>query len=260
MAADLERFLALVKRELACDEAQVTDAPAGGSLPDPADALVIAAQLPDGRMVRARFGAPPVDAEAKARRLDMLISTFDDLIEEVPERRSSRPPVASSLHDELSAVCARSVALNAVVIDANSPIIWGAAHRRGLVSRSPDDSAIVGVEEPANDGSPLESRILLASRRALRVVRGWEDLAALRRGKRLRRIEREGPSPLVAHSFAGIYVLLLVFDAAFDELRAERSALEALPRIERLVLALPPLDPEPSHGAGAMAVKRPPKR
>jgi hypothetical protein len=190
----------------------------------------------------------------------MLVATFDELFDDVSAERRSRAPVATSLHDELVAICSRSGALNAIVVDANSPIIWGAALRRGLVPRSADDSAVVGIEEPANDGSPLESRTLLSSRHALGVVRGWEDLAALRRGKRLRRVERGGQSPLLAHSFAGIYVLILVFDAAFDELRAERAVLEALPRIERLVLALPPLDPPPSEGAGAMAIRKPQKR
>jgi hypothetical protein len=47
-------------------------------------------------------------------------------------------------------------------------------------------------------------------------------------------------------AFAGIYLLVLVFDAPFSELRAQRSVGQALPRIERLVLRLPPVDPRPS--------------
>jgi hypothetical protein len=60
----------------------------------------------------------------------------------------------------------------------------------------------------------------------------------------------------VAHSFAGIYLLVLIFDAPFDELRAERAVLDALGRIERLVLALPPHDPDPTEGAGVVAMRR----
>jgi hypothetical protein len=55
--------------------------------------------------------------------------------------------------------------------------------------------------------------------------------------------------------------LTLVFAAAFDELRAERAVLESLPRIERLVLALPPLNPEPPRqGAGVVSMRRPRRR
>ena len=252
MADDLERFLALVKRELGCDDAQVVDRPGEGE-----DARVLLAALPDGRVLAARFAEPPVDAEARRRRLVTLVSTFDDLFADTIESRRSRPPVASSLHDELSALCARAVALNALVVDANSPIVWGAAHPEGLTPRSPDDSAVMGIGGQEKDRPDEESQVLGASRRVLRAVRGWEDLAALRRGRRLRRVDREGDAPLLAHSFAGIYVLVLAFAAAFDELRAERAILDALPRVERLVLALPPLDPEPSQGGGAVALRRP---
>jgi hypothetical protein len=52
----------------------------------------------------------------------------------------------------------------------------------------------------------------------------------------------------------------MVFDGEFDELRAERAAQESLPRIERLVLALPPLDPDPQPVGGVAALRRPRRR
>jgi hypothetical protein len=253
---ELDRFLALVRRELGCEDARVLDAGDEGGR----EANALEARLPDGRLVSARFAEVPPDFEAKLRRLEMLVSTFDAVIDESQTTRRSRPPVTSSLHDELVALCTRSSALNAVVIDANSPIIWGAAQAAGLAIGSPDDSAELHVQQAANDGERYDARTLAASRRAVEIVRSWEDLTALRKGKRLRRIEREGDVPLVAHSFAGIYVLVLAFAGAFDELRAERAVLEALPRIERLVLALPPHDPAPLQGAGAVALRRPRKR
>ena len=260
MAEGLERFLALVKRELGCGDAQVVEP--GGEAGEGSDGRVLLARLPDGRVVLARYQEPPPDAEVRLRRLEMLVSTFDAMFaDETRPVRRSRPPVTSSLHDELSAICARAASVNAIVIDANSPVIWGAAHPEGLAAPSPEDSAELGIEPPANDGTDGKSPVVLASRRAVRVARGWEDLAALRRGKRLRRVEREGETPLLAHSFAGIYVLVLAYGAGFDELRAERAVLEALPRIERLVLALPPLNPPPpTEGAGVVALRRPRRR
>ena len=82
------------------------------------------------------------------------------------------------------------------------------------------------------------------------------ELAALRKGKHVRSVARDAEVPFVAHSFAGIYLLVLVFAAPFDELRAERAVVEWLPRIERLVLALPPLDPAPKDGGGVVAIRR----
>ena len=98
----------------------------------------------------------------------------------------------------------------------------------------------------------VDPSIAVVSRRALYIVRGLPDLAALRKGKHLRHADSAGDVPFVVHSFAGIYLLVLVFDAPLDELRAERAIIEALPRIERLVLALPPLEPPPYGGVVAL--------
>ena len=99
------------------------------------------------------------------------------------------------------------------------------------------------------------------SKRALFAVRAMPELAALRKGKHVRHLGSAGDARFVAHSFAGIYLLVVVFDGAFDELRAERVVLEGLPRVERLVLALPPLDPQPpTTEAGVIALRRPRRR
>jgi hypothetical protein len=75
----------------------------------------------------------------------------------------------------------------------------------------------------------------------------------------LRHVSREGSSYLVL-SFSSIYLLCMVFDGDFDELRAERAAHESLPRIERLVQALPPLDPDPQPMGEVVALRRPRQR
>lgn len=257
MPTDLERLRNLVTRELGAADARFL--PAGERPRD--DDHHVSCRLADGRGVEARFENAPPDREAKQRRLEMLAGTFDTVVDDEPDSRRPRPPVAVALHEELVAICARTGALNALVIDANSPVVWGAAFPDGAVSQSPLASSPRMTEAPANDEGLAESGSALLSRRAVAAVRLWPELSALRRGKHMRKIERgdeggDGAVSLLAHSFASIYIVLVVFDAPFDELRAERSVVESLPRIERLVMALPPLDPDPNE-AGAVALRRP---
>ena len=275
MQADLDRLLALVRRELGAEEVHVVDAAAdapdasagagaagnaGVAAAEP-DATTVRCHLADGRAIVARFAAPPPDREAKQRRLEILTSTFDAVVEDAVHGRRSRPPVTSSLHDELAALCARAAAVNVIVIDANSPVVWGAAYPDGVVAQPPFASSPRMAEAPANDEGERAGGKVVASRRAVQAVRALPELAAMRKGKHVRHVERDANVAFVAHSFASIYVLVLVYDAPFDELRTERALLDSLPRIERLVLALPPLDPPPPfEGAGAVAIRRPRRR
>lgn len=299
MQLDVERFLALVCRELGAEEAHIRDA--SDPTPDNTDPCELRWSMPDGRSVVARFAMAPADREARQRRLEMLAGTFDtvwdkDADDARPPR--SRPPAARSLREELQALCERAGAINAVVVDANSPVVWGAAHPEGLTE--PEAPQTVAVVEPVSLVAPepitavshaspvvpvppvssaalvgtsdIESeyerddtrdgpvsptaRAAAASRIAVQVVRAMTDGAASRKGKHVRHVERSGEAPFVAHSFAGIYLLVVVYETLFDELRAERTIVEALPRIERLVLALPPLDPSPTKGAGVVSMRR----
>ena len=59
----------------------------------------------------------------------------------------------------------------------------------------------------------------------------------------------------LARPFAAIYRLVLVFDGDFSELHAEGRLIRALPAIERLVLALPPVDP-PRGAARVIPLRR----
>jgi hypothetical protein len=255
---DVDRFLALVCRELGAEEAQLLD-PDQTAVAAADDGRELRCPMVDGRSVVVRFGVAPADLEAKQRRLEILTSTFDAVVEESssPERKS-RPPVARSLQAELETLCARAAAINAFVIDANSPVVWGAARPDRVVVRLPLPS------NPPNAQVPPESqgdvRVALASRRALQAVRALPEIAALHKGKHVRHLRSSGEPPLLARSFAGIYLLVVVFEGPFDELRAERATLESLPRIERFVLALPPLDPSPDTGAGVVAMRRPRRR
>ena len=212
----------------------------------------------DGRIVVARWLEPLVDRDAKLRRLEILASTFDAAGGE-PHGPPSRPPASLSLRVELQALCDRAAAINAMVIDANSPILWGAARGRDIVPQA----WAASPPPPEAEGAPSadEARLAEVSRAALEAVRGLVELTGIRKGKRVRHVERDGAAPFLVHSCAGIYLLTLVFADAFDELRAERAVLESLLRIERLVLALPPLDPDPPRkGAGVISMRRPRRR
>ena len=326
-----ERFLSLVQRELVADDVRLLDA--GESPPDATN--VVLAKLRDGRHVVASFGAAPAaPAERKVleRRLAMLASTFADALEAEPtsERGRSRPPVSMSLHEELKALAQRSRAVDVVVIDCDSPVVWGCASiaarpraRNAMLLRDVSDRELSAHDEPsapagglhavpaADDSGPLQdptapignlrmapppaesSQAVVATaresglhdghgtdfdhelahghdyltdaeepeptRRAIALIRALPSLTMLHKGKHVREISREGASYLVL-SFSSIYLLCLVFEGDFDELRAERAAQESLPRVERLVAALPPLDPEPQATGGVVALRRPRRR
>jgi hypothetical protein len=212
--------------------------------------------MADGRGITTHFTSPPPDREAKQRRLEMLVSTFGAVVDEATHGRKSRANATHSLPDELAAFCARAAAINAVVIDANSPVVWGAAQPQGVIVLRPRSSSpgITLTGAPVEEEREPEPRPAILSRRALHIVRSLPELTELRKGRHLHYVDRQGDVPLLAQSFAGIYVLVVVFDGPFDEIRAERAIVEALPRIERLVMALPPLDPAPQ--AGVVALRR----
>ncbi len=259
---DLDRFVALVARELDAHEVRVL-APAEASSPLDDESRELRALTADGRTVAAKWREPLLDAvdrEAKQRRLEMLASTFDAR-DEASHGPASRPPASLSLRVELQSLCDRAAAINALVIDANSPILWGAAWGRDIVPEAWAASSPPADAEGAPAPSVDEARLAEVSRQALQAVRGLVELPAIRKGKRVRHVERNGAAPFLVHSCAGIYLLTLVFTDSFDELRAERAVLESLSRIERLVLALPPLNPDPPRkGAGVVSMRRPRRR
>lgn len=286
MARDPERFIALVCRELGAESARVIEPdPRGEAEESPGDApaeagtaagagedgKVLRCPMGEGRTVEALFAEPPADRDAKKQRLEMLVAAFDavavedysTLLEEHPKKRthpSAHPSPGSMLRLELEGLCSRAGALNVIVVDANSPVVWGAAHPTGIVEVPPLPSSpnLAGVVAAAEEGGQTDPAVASASRKALRAVRAVPEIAALRKGKPLRFVQRSGDAPLVAHAFASIYLLVVVFEPnqMFDELRAERAIVHSLPTVERLVMALPPHEPEPTQGAGVIAMRR----
>jgi hypothetical protein len=264
-----DRFVSLVKRELAADDVRLL---VHAEVPPETDNVVVA-RLPDGRHVVASFPEEPRDRVALERRLGILAGTFAEaLATPASERTRARPPIPSSLHEELKALGVRASARDVVVIDGESPVVWGYASvaakprlRDDLVLRevpelpSPEESGPLQDLAPPAESSPMASlddeEEPAITRRVIAAVRRLPELAQLPKGRHLRHVSQESPAYLVL-SFSGIYLLCLAFEGEFDELRAERAAHDSLPRIERLVLALPPLDPGPEPMGGVVTFRR----
>jgi hypothetical protein len=293
------RLAAILQRELGATSVSFAR---GGEEPAPSD-TTLACAAPNGTWIVAHFDQAPPDREARSRRLEMIVASFADLLEAPPgEQARHHKPAAPmrSLAGELTALTGRAGALAALVVDARSPVIWGASD----VLDGPDDAgeetsiarlyrkaAHAGlrfttlVSEPVLDteGDPDEPDLTLSTseieaagggvlsaeeraelwrrvllvRNALSAVRALPQVVGLHKGEHLHESVRAPELSYVVRSFATIYMLLVVFERPFDELRAERAVTHALPTIERLVLALPPMDPGPPvAGAGVMRIRR----
>ncbi len=265
----LDRLISLVRRELGAVDVRVLE----GALPAVAAPNVLHARLKDGRTLAVAFDSAPAAREALVRRLDMLVLTFaQSLDEDAAGRREPRASAVQSLREELRALAARAQAEDAVVIDATSPVVWGSAlvtppvhHALGSLVEVSRHQLVDATRKPegdpfADDDTPEPPVTSTLTARAVTEVRALAALAEIPKGRHLTHAVATAGFGCVARSFAGIYVLIVVYEAPFDELRAERSIAESLPRIERLVLALPPLDPRPAPNAGVMAIRRPRRR
>ncbi len=253
----------------------------------PSDSVLVA-PLGEQTDVVVRFREPPTDIDARRRRLDMLAAAFATAIEGAGSGAARRPqPGRRSLRRELEALAARADAIDAIVIDAHSPIVWGAAgpiaspmanviplnaeakervdriqeSHRDLIAALDAHAANDDDDEPdRSSATPPPVAPSKLSTRAVAEIRALPATTMLHRGGHLAFNSRGETYGVVARSFAAIYVLILVFDKVFDEIRAERALKEGLPLIERLVLALPPMDPEPAPKAGVVALRRPRRR
>jgi hypothetical protein len=270
--ATLDRLLAIAKRDLEARDIWIEDEDDARTRTT-RDA--IEAELPDGRRIVAELAAECTDREARLRRLDMLVETFRELLDPARPITGSRPPPAQSLHEALDILATRAAAVDALVIDARSPLVWASSGEqpRAEAARGPVPNNVVELH-PQHDRksspppAPPTSETMRATtaskpddaredriERAIAAVRGLPETMQLHKGAHLHRAERGDEFGWLARSFASIYALVLVFDQAFDELRAERAVAQSLPIIERLVTALPPIDPTPT--ARSAALRRP---
>ena len=277
----LSRFLELVRREMSAEDVSVVSR---GTATKGAATLVVL--LGEAEELVVRFDVTPEDADARTRRLEMLVNAFATALEAgAGEGGAAKSPRATprSLRDELRTLATRAGAVDALVIDAHSPIVWGAVLG---VRTQPEGAKVIPLTRNArervdkiqdshrdliaaldladdDDDETDDGRISAAppevtsplSERADAEVRALPVVNALHRGAHLAQAVRKDDYGWIARSFAAIYVLVLVYDRAFDELRAERALREGLPIIERLVLALPPMDPDPEPMGGVVAIR-----
>ncbi|HEX6276035.1 MAG TPA: hypothetical protein VFZ53_23505 [Polyangiaceae bacterium] len=223
MDARLERLLGLVKQELGANDARIE---LGGE--PPKDAHLVAAPFGDPSLrVVAVFSAPVAEREAAERRLAALVSGFRDTAEQsaaslaglsLPEN-SAR----TRLDIELTHLATRAGAVRALVFDLSSPVIWGASLLDGGDAAGANRDLHAWVSELRSDRAE-ELRSAYGHVVRLTLADGAECLA---------------------RAFAGIYVLSLAFRDALSEPVAVGAMLHAAEAVERLVLALPPIDPEP---------------
>jgi hypothetical protein len=129
-----------------------------------------------------------------------------------------------------------------------------AAGLQGVALRTVQDE-LETLRELAEEGGLTAAARRLRSARALLEIR---ERAA--RERELVRSELRGPEiQCFAHSIAGQYQLVLVFDETYSPLHAEGNVQRALPHIERLLLSLPPVDPMSGGARGAKVIRLPRK-
>lgn len=88
----------------------------------------------------------------------------------------------------------------------------------------------------------------LLAMRAVAAVRRAIEAGPGGRAGHLKLVQRNDRFGYFARGFASIYAIILVYEGRFSELHAEAALLQALPLVERLVLALPSTDPPPAGG------------
>lgn len=264
---ELVRFLSLAKRELGAEEVRVEVSTNQHEHDAPVETEAVLS-LPSGFRLLARFsGAPPSDTAMKFRQ---LADTFALTLDAVTVPRIKRKP-RRALDDALAMLCGQTHALAGFVFDVDSPVLWGSSLEPRGKETFDDIRWILSTIEQTGDaivswfvGDDIEvpneflhrgehyrrlgydretwERRLSAYKSLLRAKDELSDPA------RTRGALHEADSAYLARSFGRIYRVVLVFDSEnFSELHAEAAVIHALPWIERLTQALPPID-DPGGG------------
>ncbi len=238
------RLEALIQRELGATRVELVAPEMAADIPANDGALWVA--LPRGYTLLVEVPDTGADRMSLQEKLEVLVESFNETLAEALGG-VERPRTAEALQAELQALTAAAGAVDAAVIDATSNVTWCAADADDATPHVTAELAqVIEFDPEKRRSSPAPARAPKAPIvRAIEAVRGDSLIATLPKGGSLSHHDRNGPVPYVARSFGTIYVLILVFDAPFDELRAERALHARMGIIERLVLALPPLEPTP---------------
>ena len=226
----IERLLDLVKAKLGAVDARLE---IGGNPPTAEEAAWH--DFGDVRLV-ALFSEPIPNRELVQKRLTTFCTGFSDTVSNAVGHlsvgRGAEDP-REQLDAELGMLSERAGANRAAVFDLNSEIIWGAS-RLGLKSE-PEAPQI--LEQWVGE--------LRSSYAAdLRSSRGH-----------VIRLSVRSEHECLAKMFGGIYVVSLYFDGVLSEPVAVGALLHAAGRIEKLVMALPPVEPPPGGKVVRLAAR-----
>lgn len=216
-------FLELVCRELGAADAWVQ---LGGRAPVRPELLFAA--LPDGARVVVELEEAPPERAPLVAKLEALVESFSGAFAEERPSPPSLRSVERRLALELEALRLRAEAEAAVIVDLTTEMLWAAAP----AGRFTDLEALAVAADA--DRTSLDARLLAA----VELARSTDQLT---------------DDAVLARSFAQIYRVVLVFEErARSMLHSQTALLHALPLLEGLVLALPPV--EPPRGPGARVV------
>jgi hypothetical protein len=276
------RLLEVARRQLDADDARVE---IGGHAPESEHELWAPVGHGHRRLV-VFFDKPPADRETVQQRLALLAEAFVDIA--VSDIGEPEPVMhgTGALDDELAGLCERTNAAAAAVIDSSSPVVWGASHPElrgnGAVDRllrvstaleragtpkiaeattalrernHPDATLLERVAEELGQREEALHRYELCARAVLLVRQRLAKAPSL--AGSLRQMVRDDGLHLFARGLGGVYALVLAFDEPFSEPRVEGSVRRALHHFERLIAALPPIEPPPRGGARVLSLRRP---
>lgn len=175
--ATLKRLADILKRELVAQDVQLVSEEQWRE-----SDTTIAAPLGRGHILAVTFAEPPPDRQEKHTHLVALIASFADLFAEAaPELPRTRPEPNQALQSELNALAGRTNATCALIIDAKSPVIWGA-------SDAPTDA----------ENTPLADREHAAFARAKSLGICWRELLAKPPGSLTIAERKESKTPVRA--------------------------------------------------------------
>lgn len=185
------RLATIITRELDAEDAFITE-----DTDIPSSDTTITWPLGNDRTLVVTFASPPTDVPDKLARLAALSESFADVFAEISrELPKFRPEPAITLKSELDALAGRAHATIAIVIDAKSPIVWGASEASTNTDDQPIDLAIYNAFAHAKDigiswrnllGQPApsrndkkESKLAPDAPRLLHLVPPVDELAGL---------------------------------------------------------------------------------